>query len=130
MRLPHLEPRGVVARDLLHGGERITSRDLDLTHVADVEQAGAGSHRHVLLGDPRVFERHLPSAERDHFRAGSAVAGVERGLFERGRGRLFHVGLRCAAERQRYYGRSNAVKNERRRSGAPPLRSIACLRVF
>ena len=66
LRLPDLQLRRVVARDALHGGQRVLAGDLDLAHVADVEQAGACAHRHVLLGDAGVLERHLPAAEGHH----------------------------------------------------------------
>ena len=70
-------------RDALDGGQRVLAGDLDLAHVADVEQAGARAHGHVLVGDAGVFDRHVPAAERHHLRAGGAVAGVERRLLER-----------------------------------------------
>ena len=41
MRLADREPGGVVARDVLDGLERVAAGDLDLAHVADVEEARA-----------------------------------------------------------------------------------------
>ena len=39
---------------------------------------------------PRVFDRHVPAAERDHSRAERSVARIERSLLERAGGRLGH----------------------------------------
>ena len=55
---------------------------LDLAHVRDVEDAGAGAHRDVLVPDARVLDRHLPAGERDELRARRDVAVVERGPAE------------------------------------------------
>ena len=35
------EPRGVVRRNPLDGGQSILAGDLDLAHVADIEETGA-----------------------------------------------------------------------------------------
>ena len=43
MRLADREPGGVVARDVLDRLERVAAGDLDLAHVADVEEARARS---------------------------------------------------------------------------------------
>ena len=80
VRLPVLEPRGVVHGDVLHGSQRAGAAELDFAHVAHVEQAHAGAHGHVL-GDQAaagagVFHRHVPAAEVDHFGLEGAVGGV------------------------------------------------------
>ncbi len=57
---------------------RVLPGHLDLAHVADVEEAGRGAHRHVLGGDAAVLHRHVPAGEvgpsapwrRDGARAG------------------------------------------------------------
>ena len=59
-------------------------------HVADVEQAGLGAHRQVLVDDARVLHRHVPSAKRHHARAMSAMPGVQRRFLELFGGRLVH----------------------------------------
>ena len=64
--------------------------DLDLAHVADVEQPGPGAHRHVLVGDAGVFDGHVPAAELDHARAERAMPRVERRLLQGAGGRLGH----------------------------------------
>ena len=71
LRLPDLQLGGVVARDPLDGGQRVLAGDLDLAHVADVEQAGARAHGQVLVGDAGILDGHVPAAERHH-------AGAER----------------------------------------------------
>ena len=90
LRLADGELRRVVRRDALDGGERVLPGDLDLAHVADVEDARAGAHGEMLVHDARVFDRHVPPAERHHLRAGSTMSGVERRLFERCGGCLLH----------------------------------------
>ena len=94
LRLPDLQLRGVVGRDALDRGERVLAGDLDLAHVADVEQPRARADRHVLGDDAAagVFDRHVPAAEGDHFGARGAVAGIERRFLERCGGGLFHRG--------------------------------------
>jgi len=72
------QPRNVVRHQVLEEGLRIGPRGLDLPHVGDVEQAGARPHRHVLLADPLVLHRHLPSGERNEARTGAPMA-LEQG---------------------------------------------------
>ena len=91
MRLPDAQLRRVVGRDGLNGGETVPAGDLDLAHVTDIEHAGARPHRDVLLGNPRVLDRHVPARERDHLRARGAVASVKRRFLERCGGGLFHA---------------------------------------
>ncbi len=85
----------VIRRETRHAGQCVLAGDFDLPHVADVEQAGAFAHRQVLGDNPGVFNRHVPAAERDHFRAVGAMTSVKRGLLQRCGGSLFHVGLRA-----------------------------------
>ncbi len=51
-------------------------RDLQLSHVRDVEDARGRPHRAVLAHDGRVLHRHLPAGKRDEARAESGVALV------------------------------------------------------
>ena len=51
--------------------------DLELAHVRDVEDAGVGAHRLVLLDHALVLDRHLPAGERDHARAEGDVTVVQ-----------------------------------------------------
>ncbi len=89
VRLPDLQATGVVARDPLHRGERVLAGNLDLAHVADIEQPGPGSDRHVLVGDAGVLDRHVPAGVRHHPRIRGAMPGVQWCLAERG-GRIGH----------------------------------------
>ena len=50
MGLAVLEARGVVHGDALDGGERVGTAELDLAHVADVEEADGGADGQ-MLGD-------------------------------------------------------------------------------
>ena len=59
--------RRVVGRNALDRGEGVLAGDLDLAHVADVEDPGAGPHRRVFVRQAAVLDRHVPAAERNHF---------------------------------------------------------------
>ena len=84
--LPDGEARGVVGGDLLDGRQRVGAGDLDLAHVAHVEQAGPRPDGHVLVGDPGILDGHVPAAERHHASLVAEVRGVQRGLLEGGLG--------------------------------------------
>ena len=92
MRLPHIESGSVVGRDTLDGGERVVAGDLDLAHVAHVEQTGSGADGHVLLDDAGVLDGHVPAAEGNHPGSGGAMTGIERRLLKGCGGGLFHAG--------------------------------------
>jgi hypothetical protein len=77
------EDRCVVGGEPLDDRERVGSGDLELAHVADVEESHGAAHRPVLLDDPGVLHGHLPTAEGNHLRARLAVDVVERGALER-----------------------------------------------
>ena len=108
--LADLQLRGVVARDPLDGGEGIIAGHLDLAHVADVEQAGAGPHGQVLVGDAGILHRHVPAAVRHHPGAKRDVACVERGLLQSGRLDLTHWARAGWPNIPRYYARPRGVK--------------------
>jgi hypothetical protein len=80
----------VVARDLLHGGEGGFAGNLDLAHVADIEDACPRPHGHVFAGDPGVLDGHVPTGERHHAPLRGTVTGVERCFAELGAGRIGH----------------------------------------
>ena len=90
LRLADAQFRRVVRGNLLHRRERVLPRQLDLPHVADVEQTGLRAHREVLVDDARVLHRHVPAAERHHARAVSAMPGVQRRFLELFGGGLVH----------------------------------------
>jgi len=71
--------RDVVGDELLQGGLGALPAEPDLAHVGEVEDAGPGPDRHVLVTDRAVAERHLIPGKLDHHRVGGEVAGVERG---------------------------------------------------
>jgi hypothetical protein len=81
--LPDRQPRRVVAGQLLDGGQGVGPGDLDLAHVADVEQPDPFADRQVLGGDAAVLDRHVPAAERHHAGPERDMSGMERGLAER-----------------------------------------------
>ena len=79
--LPDRQPGGIVARERLDEREGVPARDLDLAHVADVEQASSGPHRQVLVGDAGVLDRHVPAGELHHPAAAGSMPGIERCFF-------------------------------------------------
>ena len=68
----------VVGDDPLQRVEGLEAEDPELRHVADVEDAGRGTHRAVLLDDPGVLHGHLEAGERDHARPECDVLLVQR----------------------------------------------------
>ena len=80
LRLADGQLRGIVHGEGLDGGQRARAAELDIAHVADVEQPYAGADRHVLGGDAGVFDRHIPAAEIDHLGAELPVDTIECGL--------------------------------------------------
>src|SRR2546428_9604027 len=78
-----LEPGSVIAGDALEEAKRLWAADFDLSHVADVEQSGALSDRQVLLGDARIFNRHLPAPELDHLCPRGFMDRVQRRALQR-----------------------------------------------
>ena len=78
LRLKNLEPRGVIRGDVIEERERLRTAELDLAHVAHVEQPGACPDRQVFLHDAGIFNRHLPAAEFHHLGAGRLVSRIQR----------------------------------------------------
>ena len=129
LRVTDLEPARVVARDPLHRCQRVAARDLDLPHVADIEEAGGGADGAMLLADARVLHRHLPPAERRHAGAERAVAGVERGCFRGGGRRLRHGGGRVLTVLWARRTVKAAVGSVPRDGSVPAPTSLARLRL-
>jgi hypothetical protein len=69
--------------------ERRRAREVDLSHVGDIEQPGTLAHRRVLLEDRGVLHRHLEAAELGQARSEAAVQ-----LEEGGTPRLAHAPVR------------------------------------
>ena len=95
LRLAHSQTRGVVHRDMLHCGQRLRACKADVAHVADVEDANAGAHRHVLVDDSaahrrRIFDRHVPAVEVDHLCPHLAMDSIQSGLADGWRGTGWH----------------------------------------
>ncbi len=84
MRLPNRQLRRVIHRDMLHRGQRRRAAQLNVAHVADIEDAHAGAYGKMLGGQAGIFDRHVPTAKVDHLRAELAMGGVQGGLAENG----------------------------------------------
>jgi hypothetical protein len=74
---------------VLHRSQRLRPRQPNVAHVADIEDAHARAHRHVLVDDSAADRRgilhgHVPAVEVDHLRAHLAMDGVQRGLADDG----------------------------------------------
>ena len=65
------------------GGLR--SANLDLAHVADIEDADRGAHGAVLLEDSGVLDRHVPPAEIHHLGAEGTMDRIQGCNAESGR---------------------------------------------
>jgi hypothetical protein len=80
------ETGSVVHGDVLNGGQRAGTAELNLAHVGDVKQTDGGADGEMLGEDAcsgtGVLDRHIPAAEVDHFGVVGAVSGVEGGLFQ------------------------------------------------
>ena len=91
--LPDRQACSIVHRDVLDGVERPGAAEPNVAHMADVKDADAGADCHVL-GDNattdgrRIFDRHIPAVEFDHFGAQSAMHSVQRCLADYGRSGL------------------------------------------
>jgi hypothetical protein len=76
----------------LHRGQGILAGDLDLAHVADVEDTGARAHGEMLVGDAGILDGHVPAGVGDHAGVHTAMTRIQRGLAEFNSGR---VGQHC-----------------------------------
>jgi len=77
--------RDVVGVHALQEVLRAGSRDLDLAHVRDVEDAGRAAHGEVLGANAvAVLHRHLPAGERHELATGLAVRFEQAGALQRG----------------------------------------------
>ena len=78
LRVTGLEAVEIVRERALQQVAGARPFDLDLPHVRDVEDAGAGAHGPVLGDHALVLDGHLPAGERHHARAQRHMAFEER----------------------------------------------------
>jgi len=71
----------VVRRNVLDEGQSVLAGDVDLAHVADVEQPRRRPAGDVLVDDALVFDGHVPADKLYHLGPEFAVVGVEACLF-------------------------------------------------
>ncbi len=62
-RLVNSEARNVVWDKVLQESKCIFTLDFEFTHVADIKEAGACTHRAVLFQDAAILHWHFPAAE-------------------------------------------------------------------
>ena len=89
LRLSHGQSGRIVHGNVLHRGQRLRSRQANVAHVADIEDAHARAYRHVLADDSaadrrRVFHGHVPAIELHHPRPYLAMEGVQRSFADGG----------------------------------------------
>src|SRR5262245_46284516 len=82
LHLEGFQLAGIISGEPLYHGQCAWPPDLDLAHVADVEQADRSAHGPVLLEDARVLHRHFPAAKLDEFRTCRLVHRIQRRLFQ------------------------------------------------
>src|SRR6476659_2163778 len=58
VRLSLADRRDVLGSDMLEERQRVTALDLELAHMADIEQTGCAAYRIVLVYDTTVLDRH------------------------------------------------------------------------
>src|SRR5580700_1282903 len=85
--LARLEAAGGVGGDEIGELKRLRAGDVDLAHVADIEDSDALADSEVLLDQRGILDGHVPTAEVHHFGASGAMDGVEAGGFERRSGK-------------------------------------------
>ena len=73
----------IVGQTIVEERHRVRTRDFDLPHVRNVENAGLLAHR-TMLGYCAgfVLQRHFPPGERTHSGAIFTMPGMKRRLFE------------------------------------------------
>src|SRR5207247_3179476 len=118
--------RYVVREDPLQEALGVPSPRLDLPHVGDVEQSGMSAHRQVLLSDPLVLHRHLPSGERNEPPPGGPMALKKGRMTKRVGGdgqarQTLQPPMPDAAESQRDQQQRNSGGWRRWRSGPPTV---------
>ena len=84
LNLADVERAHVVRGQRLERRERALTVDLELAHVAHVEEAHRRAHRAMLLQDSAILHGHVPPAEFHHSRARFDMGVVERSSLERG----------------------------------------------
>ena len=84
--LAGLEAAGGVGGDVIGQPQRLRAGDVDLAHVADIENTHAAAHGEVFFDQRGILHGHVPAAEIHHFGAHRAMGGVQAGGFQGGRG--------------------------------------------
>ncbi len=70
--------RRIADQRISEPGARFFALDEELAHVGEIEQAGPGTHRSMLVEDAGVLDRHQPAGELHHLRAEGDVAIGQR----------------------------------------------------
>ena len=84
LSLALIEPGDGVGGECIGALDRSRSVNLDLAHVADIEQSDGLADSIVLVDDAGILDGHVPAAEIDHFGSHLAVYRIQRSSLERG----------------------------------------------
>jgi len=90
----------VIAAHLLDEMEGLRTSDFDFAHVTYIKQSGTSANRFVLSENARIFERHLPSAEVNHFCAQTPMKRIQSCFAQFSSGRCCHRGFLIAETRK------------------------------
>src|SRR6266851_4163762 len=77
------EARGRICQRMLEQRERPRPAQVELPHVAQVENAGGRAHRQVLFDYAAIVERHVEAAKLRHSRAELAMQTEKGGVLDR-----------------------------------------------
>jgi hypothetical protein len=78
MRLARFQLANAVGRNVIDQRCRLWSGDVDLAHVADIEESDTIPDRHMLFHDAPVLYGHVPPAEIDELALGRKMDIEER----------------------------------------------------
>ena len=87
VRLADFEFGDVVGGDEIGQLRGFRPANLDLAHVADIENAHRLADGVVLIHDPGILHGHIPAAEIDHLGPQGSMDGIKRRGAERRCGR-------------------------------------------
>src|SRR5260370_15509335 len=76
------ETRGRICERMLEQRERPRPAQVELAHVAQIENAGGGADRQVLFDYAAIVERHIEAAKLRHSRAELAIQTEKRRVLD------------------------------------------------
>ena len=77
------QSRGGISQRVFEQGQRARALEMELAHVAQIENACRTAHGKMLLDDAAIAERRLEAAELCRACAEFAMQGCQRGALDR-----------------------------------------------